>query len=84
MLDDQAGWYRQDAGTGIAVDTAFSPVDASQADIQTEGKKVPCQQASLTIPAGHDLNGLTFVIRSDDSTAWWRDGERILSILCPG
>ena len=43
--------------------------------MQTEGKKVPLQQASLTIPAGHDLKGLSFLIRSEDSTAWWRDGE---------
>ncbi len=42
--------------------------------MQTGGKQVPLQHAHLSIPAGHDLTGLTFVIHSDDSTAWWRDG----------
>ncbi len=32
------------------------------------------KRVQLSIPAGHDLSGLTFVIRSADSTAWWRDG----------
>lgn len=32
------------------------------------------KRVKLDIPAGHDLSGLTFVIRSGDSTAWWRDG----------
>ena len=66
----------QDAGTGIAVDTPFGPLQSPEADMQTEGKKVPLQQARFSISSGHDLNGLTFVVRSDDSTAWWRDGEQ--------
>ena len=32
------------------------------------------KRVKVDIPAGHDLSGLTFVIRSGDSTAWWRDG----------
>ena len=32
------------------------------------------KRVQVSIPAGHDLSGLTFVIRSADSTAWWRDG----------
>ncbi len=73
----------QDAGTGIAIDTPFDPMDSEEADSQPEGKKVPLQQARLTIPAGHDLNALTFVIRSDDSTSWWRDGAGLLLFMSP-
>ncbi|KAK9852315.1 hypothetical protein WJX84_008608 [Apatococcus fuscideae] len=74
----------QDAGTGIAVDTPFAPLQSPEADLQTEGKKVPLQQTRLSISSGHDLNGLTFVVRSDDSTAWWRDGGSNFSVPIPG
>ena len=42
---------------------------------QVGGDEVELKRVTLRIPAGHDLSGLTFVIRSRDSTAWWRDGE---------
>ena len=42
---------------------------------QVGGDEVEVKRVQLSIPAGHDLSGLTFVIRSADSTAWWRDGE---------
>ena len=42
---------------------------------QVGGDQVVLKRVHLSIPAGHDLSGLTFVIRSADSTAWWRDGE---------
>lgn len=42
---------------------------------QVGGEDVELKRVQLSIPAGHDLSGLTFVIRSADSTAWWRDGE---------
>ena len=41
---------------------------------QVGGEDVELKRVQLSIPAGHDLSGLTFVIRSADSTAWWRDG----------
>lgn len=43
---------------------------------QVGGAKVDLKRVKVNIPAGHDLSGLTFVIRSADSTAWWRDGEQ--------
>ena len=42
--------------------------------LQVGGEDVALKRVQLSIPAGHDLSGLTFVIRSADSTAWWRDG----------
>ena len=44
--------------------------------VQVGGEKVALKRVRISIPAGHDLSGLTFVIRSADSTAWWRDGKR--------
>ena len=32
------------------------------------------QRVTLDVPAGHDMAGLIFVVRSADSTVWWRDG----------
>lgn len=42
---------------------------------QVGGEAVGLKRVQVSIPARHDLSGLTFVIRSADSTAWWRDGE---------
>ena len=47
--------------------------------MQVGGEKVDLKRVHISIPAGHDLSGLTFVIRSADSTAWWRDGEHCAS-----
>jgi len=41
---------------------------------QVGGDPVQLQRLTLEFPAGHDLAGLIFVIRSADATAWWRDG----------
>lgn len=42
--------------------------------VQVGGDRVKLQRVMLEVPAGHDLAGLSFVIRSADSTNWWRDG----------
>lgn len=38
------------------------------------GDPVQLQRLSITIPKGHDLAGLSFVLRSGDRSMWWRDG----------
>lgn len=43
-------------------------------NVQESGDRVELKRVVMNIPAGHDLSGLIFVIRSKDSTAWWRDG----------
>lgn len=49
--------------------------DAALHDLaQVGGDRVKLQRVTLEVPAGHDLAGLSFVIRSADSTNWWRDG----------
>ena len=55
--------------------TSQKPSTESCSLTQVGGEDVELKRVQLSIPAGHDLSGLTFVIRSADSTAWWRDGE---------
>ena len=35
-----------------------------------QGAKVPLQRVQLTVPADADIGGLTFVLRSEDTTRW--------------
>jgi hypothetical protein len=42
------------------------------------GDPVPLKRISISIPKGHDLAGLSFVLRSGDSSMWWRDGTSLL------
>ena len=41
------------------------------------------QRVTLDVPAGHDLAGLIFVVRSADSTVWWRDGAPCIPVWVP-
>ena len=48
------------------------------------------QRLELDIPSGDNVRGLTFVLRSEDNSAWWRDGkylkialdDRVVSVAC--
>lgn len=42
--------------------------------VSVAGGQLALQALDLTIPAGQDVRGLTFVLRSEDSSRWWRDG----------
>ena len=50
---------------------------------QVAGDRVALQRVTLDVPAGHDLAGLIFVVRSADSTVWWRDGALCLPVWVP-
>lgn len=49
--------------------------EGAQASAEVAGERVPLQGIHLTIPGDHKLSGLTFVMRSEDSSRWWRDGQ---------
>ena len=78
-------------GSEQATDIAWeTPLQASDS-IQMQGDTLQLQKAVITVPAGLDLTGLTFVCKSKDGTMWWRDGKRSLfpgqpcfSELCSG
>lgn len=57
--------------TDIAWETPLETADS----IQMQGDTLQLQKAVITVPAGLDLMGLTFVCKSKDGTMWWRDGE---------
>lgn len=46
--------------------------DEEECDVMVGGAKVPLQRISIQLPASHGLVGLQFVVRSDDSTRWWK------------
>lgn len=50
---------------------------------QVAGDRVALQRVTLDVPAGHDLAGLIFVVRSADSTVWWRDGALCIPVWVP-
>lgn len=60
----------------IALETAFQQ---SSEKLQLSGSQLTVQSLQLSIPADAEVTGLTFVMRSKDSSAWFRDG-RVLSV----
>ena len=61
-------------GSEQATDIAWeTPLEAADS-IQMQGDTLQLQKAVISIPAGLDLTGLTFVCKSKDGTMWWRDG----------
>ncbi|KAL4422809.1 hypothetical protein ABPG75_009006 [Micractinium tetrahymenae] len=79
---------------GTAAETPFSActeeecmLDWNEVDYEPEdfgGSTHPLQRIKLHIPSGHQLAALTFVIRSEDGTMWWRDGGGNFTIPVPG
>lgn len=79
---------------GIAAETKFQActdedcmLDWDQVDYEPEdfgGSRHPLQRVKLVIPPGHGLAALTFVMRSEDGTRWWRDGGGNFSVPVPG
>lgn len=61
-------------GSEQATDIAWeTPLEAADS-IQMQGDTLQLQKAVISVPAGLDLTGLTFVCKSKDGTMWWRDG----------
>lgn len=71
----------QPAGTeqsgDIALETAFEDNEA----LEVGGKTVKLQKLQLLVPAKEAITGVTFVIRSSDGSAWFRDGGPWFHIL---
>ena len=42
--------------------------------VSVAGTELALQTLELKVPADQDVRGLTFVLRSADSSRWWRDG----------
>lgn len=48
-----------------------------------QGAKVPLQRIRLSLPRGAGFNGVTFVLRSEDGTRWYRDADRNFFVPIP-
>ena len=57
----------------IAVETPFVQ-GSEELEVNSSGP-LQLQTLQLSIPAAADVTGLTFVLRSGDSSAWFRDGK---------
>ena len=55
----------------IALETAFQQ---SSEKLELSGSQLTVQSLELSIPADAEVTGLTFVMRSQDESAWFRDG----------
>ena len=54
--------------TGVQVDGKVS----------LKGKDLQLQTLQIAVPADAGVRGLIFVIRSQDGSRWWRDGQPLL------
>mmetsp|Transcript_39261 Transcript_39261/g.92974 ORF Transcript_39261/g.92974 Transcript_39261/m.92974 type:complete len:1415 (-) Transcript_39261:222-4466(-) len=69
---------------GIAAETVFAHCDEDECQVEVGGSKVPLQRVTIELPSNHGLVGLQFVIRADDSTRWWKDGNSNFKVRVPG
>lgn len=60
---------------GIACETNFLECKVEDCALEIMGAKVPLQCVGITVPAGTDIGGFTFVLRSQDNTRWYRDAN---------
>lgn len=56
----------------IAAETGFQPNGET---VRLGGRELKIHAVGLSIPPDAGLKGLTFVLRSADNSAWFRDGE---------
>ncbi|GIL92123.1 hypothetical protein Vretimale_14920 [Volvox reticuliferus] len=56
-----------------AVETPFLNCDDDECDVEISGAKVPLQRITINLPPDHHLGAVTFVLRSSDSTMWYKD-----------
>ena len=59
---------------GKALDSPFVSGSGSEHQLEVGGQKVQLQALRLHIPPDSKVTGLTFVLRSGDNSAWFRDG----------
>jgi alpha-glucan,water dikinase len=69
---------------GIAAETEFTRCNDEECYVIIGGSVVPLQRTAVTLPKGHGLSALTFVIRSKDGTRWWNDGGSNFTAPVPG
>ncbi|EFJ44707.1 hypothetical protein VOLCADRAFT_118653, partial [Volvox carteri f. nagariensis] len=56
-----------------AVETPFLNCDDDECDVEISGAKVPLQRITINLRPDHHVGAVTFVLRSSDSTMWYKD-----------
>ncbi|GMH39379.1 hypothetical protein BSKO_07277 [Bryopsis sp. KO-2023] len=69
---------------GKAAETAFLDCGDEECDLETLGAEVPLQRLTLEVPFDQKIAGIQFVLRSDDKTKWWKDGNGNFFVPLPG
>jgi len=59
---------------GIAAETEFSGCTDDECHIEIGGSIVPLQRIELNVPTKESLSAISFVLRSEDGSRWWKDG----------
>lgn len=59
---------------GIAAETQFKGCTDDECHIEIGGSIVPLQRIELHVPSKSSLSAISFVLRSEDGSRWWKDG----------
>lgn len=59
---------------GIAAETEFTGCTDEECHIEIGGSIVPLQRIELNVPFKESLSAISFVLRSEDGSRWWKDG----------
>lgn len=82
LLPDKDVWPAESSAAGEqALETPFA---RSGDTVQADGKTVELQTLKVDLPASSSVKGLTFVVRSADGSAWFRDGGSLTGSLHHG
>ncbi|KAG1681344.1 hypothetical protein FOA52_007392 [Chlamydomonas sp. UWO 241] len=73
-----------DIGGHTACDTKLLDCVDDECDVEISGSKVPLQRVTIWLPPDHTVASLSFVLRSADSTMWWKDAGKDFFVPVPG
>ena len=59
---------------GKAAETPFEGCTDDECHIEIGGSIVPLQRIEIHVPSDTKLSALSFVLRSEDGSRWWKDG----------
>ena len=64
----------------IAVENSFAEAGES---VEQAGDRIALQSLQLQVNPAVDVTGITFVMRSEDNSAWYRDGKTSMKLANP-
>jgi alpha-glucan,water dikinase len=73
-----------DIGGQLACDTKLLACEDDECDVEIAGSKVPLQRTTIWLPPDHTIASLSFVLRSADSTMWYKNADKDFFVPVPG